>query len=386
MGCRLVRNQHGYLSWMLYVAGQQWRERTGLKDTKVNRRKLEAVRAEMDAKIKRGRFNYLDYFPDGNRVRDFQPEVSEITLAQYYTDTWLPRQMGRKTKLRDVQQHWRAYIREFLGGKAVAGLSRADMEDLRVWLRLEKKVSIKTTKNIMLGTLSAMLTSARDIDGLLEIRPLDNMKWERTPEQDIDPFTAGERDELLGYFWTKERHWYPYVFTAFWTGMRPSEMVALTWGMVDTNTGRIQVLRSRTLGEINATKTSAASRVISRIPNVIQVLRDHKPLHADRDDYVFRAPKGGAVDQNEFRKEKWTRAIRATGIRPRDFYNCKDTYISLALSAGLNIKWLAENCGTSVAMIEKHYGRYMPEPEDGALERFLGNEKTQGRQDGQGKV
>jgi len=30
-----------------------------------------------------------------------------------------------------------------------------------------------------------------------------------------------------------------------------------------------------------------------------------------------------------------------------------------ALSHGLNIKWVAEYCGTSVAMIEKHYGRYI---------------------------
>ena len=28
------------------------------------------------------------------------------------------------------------------------------------------------------------------------------------------------------------------------------------------------------------------------------------------------------------------------------------------LSNGVNIKWLAEYCGTSVTMIEKHYGNY----------------------------
>jgi len=32
---------------------------------------------------------------------------------------------------------------------------------------------------------------------------------------------------------------------------------------------------------------------------------------------------------------------------------------STVLSRGLNIKWVAEYCGTSVAMIEKHYGRYI---------------------------
>jgi hypothetical protein len=50
---------------------------------------------------------------------------------------------------------------------------------------------------------------------------------------------------------------------------------------------------------------------------------------------------------------------RACGIRARKFYATRHTFISDALSHGLNIKWVAEYCGTSVAMIEKHYGRYI---------------------------
>ena len=47
-------------------------------------------------------------------------------------------------------------------------------------------------------------------------------------------------------------------------------------------------------------------------------------------------------------------ACRAAGATPR-----RHTFISLALTAGVNIKWLAEHCGTSVAMIERHYGRFL---------------------------
>ena len=48
------------------------------------------------------------------------------------------------------------------------------------------------------------------------------------------------------------------------------------------------------------------------------------------------------------------------------------TFISLALSRGGNIKWLAEYCGTSVAMIEKHYGRYIKSDSREQLERLFG--------------
>ncbi len=46
-------------------------------------------------------------------------------------------------------------------------------------------------------------------------------------------------------------------------------------------------------------------------------------------------------------------------MRERKPYGCRHTFISVGLSNGVNIKWLAEYCGTSVTMIEKHYGRYV---------------------------
>ncbi|GMR20194.1 MAG: tyrosine-type recombinase/integrase [Gammaproteobacteria bacterium] len=46
---------------------------------------------------------------------------------------------------------------------------------------------------------------------------------------------------------------------------------------------------------------------------------------------------------------------------PRDttFYAMRHTHISRALLAGVNAQIVAENCGTSVRMIEKHYGKFM---------------------------
>lgn len=41
------------------------------------------------------------------------------------------------------------------------------------------------------------------------------------------------------------------------------------------------------------------------------------------------------------------------------FYALRHTHISRALLAGVNVQVIAENCGTSVRMIEKHYGKFM---------------------------
>src|SRR5207249_8035097 len=65
--------------------------------------------------------------------------------------------------------------------------------------------------------------------------------------------------------------------------------------------------------------------------------------------------EGNPIREDKWRGKYWYRALRACGMRARKFYTTRHTFISDALSHGLNIKWVAEYCGTSVAMIEKHY-------------------------------
>jgi len=49
------------------------------------------------------------------------------------------------------------------------------------------------------------------------------------------------------------------------------------------------------------------------------------------------------------------------------------------LSRGVNLKWLAEYCGTSVAMIERSYGRFLAAGADHQLALLAGGEVAAGR-------
>jgi len=61
-----------------------------------------------------------------------------------------------------------------------------------------------------------------------------------------------------------------------------------------------------------------------------------------------------------FVEKHWRRALRAAGLRPRKFYATRHTFISVAVSTpGVSMKWVADYCGTSVEMIERHYARYL---------------------------
>jgi hypothetical protein len=65
------------------------------------------------------------------------------------------------------------------------------------------------------------------------------------------------------------------------------------------------------------------------------------------------------VDRDRCTAQHWRRALRATEMRPRNFYATRHTFISLAMTKGMPLKLVATYCGTSVEMIEQHYGKWL---------------------------
>ena len=63
------------------------------------------------------------------------------------------------------------------------------------------------------------------------------------------------------------------------------------------------------------------------------------------------------LDLDNFRKREWAPAVEAGGIaKPARLYDLRSTYASNQLAAGIDPFELAEIMGTSIEMIERHYG------------------------------
>jgi len=180
-----------------------------------------------------------------------------------------------------------------------------------------------------------------------------------------DPFDEEERDKILAYFSDRDRHYYPLVYLHFWSGLRPGEAIGLRRSDVDLRKGSLTVRRSRTMGEDNAPKTKRSKRTISLRPHVVLALRAMpSPLHPREDAFFFTTQHGNPIDQERFVDKHWRRVFAATGVRPRKFYATRHTFISIALTKGANLKWLATYCGTSIEMIERHYSKWLGNDDD----------------------
>ena len=80
--------------------------------------------------------------------------------------------------------------------------------------------------------------------------------------------------------------------------------------------------------------------------------------------------QGKPIDQSEFARG-FQAVLRVFKTRQRPFYNTRHTYISVALALGCNQKWIAEQTGTSMQMIQEHYGKYIRGDGDARLRAYV---------------
>lgn len=153
------------------------------------------------------------------------------------------------------------------------------------------------------------------------------------------------------------------VFAAA-TGLRPEEWQALERSDIDRHAGLLTVRRTVSSGEVvELAKTTRSRR---QVPLSARAATALAAIPARLDSpLIFPTHSGGVIDLDNFRRREWGPAIEASGVRtPARIYDLRSTFASDALAARVGVHELARVMGTSVAMIERHYGTLL----DGAVE------------------
>jgi integrase len=145
------------------------------------------------------------------------------------------------------------------------------------------------------------------------------------------------------------------VFAAA-TGLRPEEWQAIERREVDRPARLLNVRRTVSSGEVvELGKTAQSLREVPLSHRALAAL-DALPARLDT-RFLFPAPGGGVMNLDNFRRREWAPAIEASGVRrPARIYDLRSTFISGALAAGVSVFQVARVAGTSVRMIERHYG------------------------------
>jgi len=83
-----------------------------------------------------------------------------------------------------------------------------------------------------------------------------------------------------------------------------------------------------------------------------EIFRTLSRLHAraiknGAEDFVFTNPDDTPLSQEWLHKRIWKPTLERAGLHVRGQYNIRDTFITIALSAGEDPGWVAQVCGTS---------------------------------------
>lgn len=390
-----VTARKGWLILRLWWQNQRRPEATGLRDTAKNREDLARFCGLVNAELKAKQFTaerYLHYFPRGNRAAEiraalgYEVAAAAIPTFEKYAAKWLNRQTVKAKRLKELRTAITRLSATELDGVRIGNMhlravTPAVLEEARAkWVAGGLKM--KSARNYLQGSISAVFSTAVDVDRLVKINPCTKLKWPTKIVPEPDPFTLEERDLIL----TKLRQapegkidrrkppvdrWaYPLIALLFWTGMRPSEATGLFWGDVDLVAGRVFIRRSRVKGILGPPKTEASRRTIRLSAPAGALLASLRPLHPAEDAPVLTMPSGRPIEQERFSKTHWRTALSAAKVRPRRLYDTRCTFISLAVSGGVDLLWVSKQVGSSVTTLQKHYARYMPEAEEVQLMRL----------------
>lgn len=170
---------------------------------------------------------------------------------------------------------------------------------------------------------------------------------------------------------------------AFYAGLRAGEIQALAWDAVDLAAGVIRVERAwDPKGHLYVAPKSKAGRRKVPIP---AVLRDHLVEHrmdTGGDGLVFTRTGGRHLDTSVLR-QRARRAWTAASLNPITLHECRHTFASLMIAAGVNGKALSTYMGhANIAVTFDRYGHLMPGNEDEAaalLDAYLTRADTAAR-------
>jgi integrase len=146
----------------------------------------------------------------------------------------------------------------------------------------------------------------------------------------------------------------PMVIFAAATGLRPSELFGLDQRDVDRAAGVVYVRRAYASGRLKHTKTRLSNRAVPLQTKALEALDRLPPSDTP---ILFPNARGGRIDFRTFGRKHWRPAQSKAGIEPvRGLYDLRHTYATFALRAGLPVFAVSRFMGSSIAMIDRHYG------------------------------
>lgn len=257
-------------------------------------------------------------------------------------------------------EYERALQRYFLPRYRLYVISHITYEELSLYLATIH-VSGKTFNNIMIP-LRGVFQYAKRV-GVISNDVTELIETRRYQKPAPDPLEPEEVFSLIQHLQVNaESVWLDYFQFAIFSGIRPSEQIALTWDAVDFRRSQVRISQARVRAQVKSTKTQMLRYVDlqSKAEEALSRRRTRQSINR-LEGYIFVNPATNRpFASTEYPLRIWSQALKDAGIRPRGAKQSRHTFATMCLHAGMNPAYVSRQMGHSNAkMFFEVYSRWI---------------------------
>lgn len=312
-----------------------------------------------------------DMLPDGAEILSFEQARAKATGRVHTGPVTVQQAADRYVKTiradrgdgaaDDAKQRLKKHVTASMGTRRVADLT---LTDLRAWRddlvsRKKDPVSHSTANRIMANFKAALnAVYADEGSGITSDRAWSVLEaFENADKARQDHFEAEDVQSLIDAAHDTDPTFANLLAAGFLTGARYGELTACDVRHFDAKHGTLSIPSGKT-----------GARHITLTADGIEFF---KSMTKGRDR---AAPLFPRTDGERWGKSEQHRRIKAalnTAKLPASasFYSLRHSYISRSIEEDVPLFIIARNCGTSEAMIRKHYAKLLAKKERVMLER-----------------
>jgi integrase len=293
-------------------------------------------------------------------------ELKEYTIKSFADDyfTVHKNEVREHTYKRNVN-HFNKHILPYFGHRLLDTIKPMELEKWQYKLLSKyKPLTVQKFRSILFSIFDMAV-----LNDILIQNPLSKIKAPKVQSQfllnndieEVKPFTNDEIKLLLS---NTDGYMKSFILLMYATGIRPGELIALTWNDIDYDKKQISIYKTIINGKIGNPKTQSSVRKVDILPMALQALEYQYKLTSNN-EYIFINTSKKHFYSHDVINLNFKNLLKLNSIEIRTLYNLRHTFASKMISSGADIVWVSKMLGhKDVSITLKVYTKFIEENEE----------------------